>query len=384
MISIVGAGPSGNYLAYLLSSGGFKVNVFEEHSVVGKPVNCAGIVSNEFSRFLKLFDNSNFIINEVKDVKLFVPSGKSVFLKLRKNFVLNRALFDKELYKLAKSSGANFHLKHRLVSLDVKTLKLIFSNKKSFKTEFLVGADGPFSIVAKSIGSYKRRFFYTLQSSVRIKNNNLVLFGLFKRGFWWFVPENRNSARIGVACENPIFIKKLFLKLIRSFGLKQTNIKAKGGVIPIFNPFVKKSTGKTFLLGDAATQVKATTGGGIIPGMKAAEALSKSFNNNVKVNYSRNLMSLNIELTTTLFVRWILDRMSSSDYDFLLRTVNNKSLRKVFYSVSRDSNLRLSLRLLYSNPRLLFFVKNIFLDFPILSDKNPDFSINNLINNLNS
>jgi len=45
-ISIIGAGPAGNYLAYLLAKNSFDVCVFEEHKTVGLPVQCTGITTS--------------------------------------------------------------------------------------------------------------------------------------------------------------------------------------------------------------------------------------------------------------------------------------------------------------------------------------------------
>jgi len=61
MISIIGAGPSGSYLAFLLAKSGKKVQIFEEHSSVGRPVQCTGIVTSSISRFIRL--KKEFVIN---------------------------------------------------------------------------------------------------------------------------------------------------------------------------------------------------------------------------------------------------------------------------------------------------------------------------------
>ena len=45
------------------------------------------------------------------------------------------------------------------------------------------------------------------------------------------------------------------------------------------------------LLGDAALQIKNTTGGGIIPGMKAASILAKNYK-----NYESNLFNLKLAI----------------------------------------------------------------------------------------
>ena len=43
MISIIGAGPAGSYLASLLRKE--EVEVFEEHDKIGLPVQCTGITT---------------------------------------------------------------------------------------------------------------------------------------------------------------------------------------------------------------------------------------------------------------------------------------------------------------------------------------------------
>ena len=54
MIAIIGAGPIGSYAAYMLAKKGIDVNVYEEHKVIGKPVQCTGIVSSEFSNIFDI------------------------------------------------------------------------------------------------------------------------------------------------------------------------------------------------------------------------------------------------------------------------------------------------------------------------------------------
>ena len=52
MISIIGGGPIGAYTAYLLAKAGEQVRIFEEHNKIGKPVQCAGIVSKNLFKVL--------------------------------------------------------------------------------------------------------------------------------------------------------------------------------------------------------------------------------------------------------------------------------------------------------------------------------------------
>src|SRR3989344_8997191 len=45
MVSIIGGGPIGNYTAALLAQKGYEPTVYEEHDVIGKPIQCTGIAT---------------------------------------------------------------------------------------------------------------------------------------------------------------------------------------------------------------------------------------------------------------------------------------------------------------------------------------------------
>ena len=77
------------------------------------------------------------------------------------------------------------------------------------------------------------------------------------------------------------------------------------------------------MIGDAATQLKSTTGGGIIPSLKAAKTLcdciinKKDYNKEFKKQSGR-------ELLLHLKIRNILNKFSDNDYDKLLELMNQK------------------------------------------------------------
>ena len=53
MIDIIGAGPAGNYLAYLLAKD-HEVNVHEEHAKIGTPIQCTGILTSHLHDLIKI------------------------------------------------------------------------------------------------------------------------------------------------------------------------------------------------------------------------------------------------------------------------------------------------------------------------------------------
>src|SRR3989344_2452147 len=51
MISIIGAGPAGSYLASLLDD---EVKLFDYKENIGKPIQCTGVLTNKFQNFIKV------------------------------------------------------------------------------------------------------------------------------------------------------------------------------------------------------------------------------------------------------------------------------------------------------------------------------------------
>ena len=45
MISIIGAGPAGSYLASLLDD---EIRIFDYKKEIGKPIQCTGVLANKF------------------------------------------------------------------------------------------------------------------------------------------------------------------------------------------------------------------------------------------------------------------------------------------------------------------------------------------------
>ena len=75
-VAIIGAGPAGNWLAYLLAKKGINCSVFEEHKKVGMPIQCTGIVTSAIGDIVPL--KKSFIINHVKDAQIFFEMDNSI------------------------------------------------------------------------------------------------------------------------------------------------------------------------------------------------------------------------------------------------------------------------------------------------------------------
>jgi len=359
MITIIGAGPAGCYSAYLLAKAGKEVQIFEEHNEIGKPVQCTGLVTSSIDEILKL--KKELIVNEIDKVKIF-SKNNSLELRLKnKNLILDRQKFDNYLADLAIKNGTKIFLNYRFIENKDNLIKIKYNNKSQriLKTDYLVGADGPLSQVAKSNNLFgKRKFLTGIQVIAKLKNENYIEFYPSIGTFAWVVPENEEICRIGVASYNNIgeyFNKFLKLKKINNKKI----IEKQGGLIPIYGPKLKTEKDNIYLIGDAASQVKATTGGGIIQGLKAAQVLVNSIIN--KKNYEKEWKKvLGKDLLLHLKIRETMDKFKDKDWDFLIKLLKQNKTKEIIEKFDRDYPTKFILKLGLNEPRLLYFLKSFF------------------------
>ncbi|HLD80867.1 MAG TPA: NAD(P)/FAD-dependent oxidoreductase, partial [archaeon] len=153
----------------------------------------------------------------------------------------------------------------------------------------------------------------------------------FAKGFFaWVVPESPTSAVIGTAVPLGENISKSFDALLAKFDLKQSDLTGKnGGLIPVGPPMPQVSNGNALLLGDAAFQVKSSTGGGIINSCVAAQLAAKV----IAGNHSGHLKSLaeydklcREHLNPDLHLHWrvhkFLKALTDAQFDDLIQKAN--------------------------------------------------------------
>ena len=124
-ISVIGGGCIGSYSAYLLSKN-FDVSLFEEHKIIGEPVQCTGIVTKKINDVIKL--PKDVVVNKLKYAKVHSPDGN--ILKIKANdIVIDRAGFDKFLYKKAVDNGVKGNLASKFITYN-RSKKSVSVTKK--------------------------------------------------------------------------------------------------------------------------------------------------------------------------------------------------------------------------------------------------------------
>lgn len=275
---IIGGGPIGSYTARELSKKGFKVCLFEQKGRIGEDVICTGVIStNCFERFDLPLDS---VLTKIKSFTFVSPENQRLEYIAPKTFayVVDRELFDRKLSEDAKKNGVEFSLGTNVKGIEkYRKYYKINANGVSYLGKFLIIATGIKYYLQKNLGfDIPPQFLYGSQIELpkSINNSNIEIYISQKYvpgSFAWVVPVNEDKARIGMILEknSKIFLKR-FLKnrmMLEHEMLHQNRIYVK----PIAYGPVKKSVYERILIvGEAAGQVKTTTGGGIFTGLLCA------------------------------------------------------------------------------------------------------------------
>jgi geranylgeranyl reductase family protein len=350
MISVIGAGPAGSYYASLAAKNN-EVHLFEEHKIIGKPVACTGILTDSVKSILHTIPKE-LIITKINRFKIVAPNNKFVYIDLKKkDIVLDRAKFDQHLFHKAVDAGAKIHLDEKFLGYKNinKNHYSIKTTKHNYETDMIVGSDGPTSSVAKAAGIYgDRKFIQGFQ--VRAKYPGLeegtTIIHLNLGEFSWIVPEDDKIARVGVIGVNNAKLRADYIKLIKDAQI----IEHQSGIIPLYSPKQKlrKDKENIFLIGDSATQVKATTYGGIIYGLLAGSYLAEDKDSYVKKFNSK----LGKELWISLKMRSMINSMNDKQADELIDIFSKKTNSKILAEHDRDFPSKFIVQLLMKEAKL--------------------------------
>jgi len=279
---VVGAGPIGSHVAGELASHGHKVIVFERQESIGQAHCCTGILGKEC---LDAFPaGREAVLREIKSARFFAPSGDCLTLEKEtpQAYVVDRTAFDIKLARIAQMHGAEYHLESQ--ATDVTTTGNLacvqVKNKQgemTYEGKSVVIASGFGSRLPQKLGFSKNSdFVMGAQAEVQTKGVDEVEVYFGNRiapGFFaWLVPTYQDWALAGLLCRRHTSSHlKGFLDHLASQGkIVSPDVKISYGGIPL-KTLPRTAGGRALVVGDAAGQVKPTTGGGIYYGLLCAQ-----------------------------------------------------------------------------------------------------------------
>jgi digeranylgeranylglycerophospholipid reductase len=293
---VVGGGPAGSFFAYELAKRGLDVMVFEEHAEVGFPSHCAGHLSIRSLGNLGLYPLPEGIVeNTFSTANFYSPKGTkfSVHIAQPVTCAVNRARFDGYLAEKAQVAGAKYQLGARGQSLlmeggFVKGVNVTQNGGATTQVpaKLVVDAEGISSRLLKQAGLRGlggEGLVYAVEAEVEnvkdVEEHAVEVYvgKDYAPGFYgWLIPRLDGSAKVGLATGrgNPKeFLQRLMHKHpVASKQLRNAKVThmafhaiTLGGPIP-------QAYGNGFLaVGDCASQVKPTTGGGVVFGVTCAK-----------------------------------------------------------------------------------------------------------------
>lgn len=289
-VVVVGGGPAGCCVAGLLARSGLDVLVVEEHSVIGEPVDCSGVLGTEAFEALNL--PPSLVFGTIRTLTLVSPSGIKVnFSPLAPlAVVVDRAAFDRAIAQRAGQEGVQFRTGARVVDLEVSgSGAMIHINEqggtRKVEARVVILAGGPrYTLQEKLAMGRPATFLRTAQIEVRSDGfkDTRVHFGadLAPGSFAWVVPFTRNGvgyARIGVSSKQVAapLLQRFLSRLKELECIEHLTASIRSWVIPL-TPIPRTYAERVLAVGDAAGQTKPTTGGGLFYGLLGARAAAET------------------------------------------------------------------------------------------------------------
>jgi flavin-dependent dehydrogenase len=282
-VVVIGAGIIGLVLAKELASYGLDTTVYDGKKDIAEGSEKASGILSKKGLELSGIEYKGSIVNTLSGARLhFGRQTLKISTEKVQAYVLDRGKLAEANYKSAKEAGADIKLGSRLSPERIRD----FDDGNTI----IVGADGAVSSVARAFSFPQiEKFVLTYKAEYRnakISDKSMVDLYFSKKyaqGFFgWIAPYSNSVAELGIGITDKV--KKHSAMAFSSFTetekVKEVIedaelVSGRASIIPVSRR-AKTAEGNAILVGDAAGQTKATTGGGIIFGIACAKVAVRS------------------------------------------------------------------------------------------------------------
>jgi digeranylgeranylglycerophospholipid reductase len=382
---VVGGGPAGSVTSRFAAELGSKVIILERRSEIGVPVLCGEGISQRIDKW-NMLEGTRWIASKMDGAKIFSPDGTMVTLSKEMagnetGYVVYRDIFDQELARCASKAGAKIMLNTEVTGLIKKNDKIIgvkarrFDENFEINTNIVVGADGVESKIGQWAGINTTLKPYDLETCAQYTLTNVDYesdyceFYIGKKiapgGYVWIFPKGENTYNVGIGLLASLSDSGLPLKLLKKFIEKHPDlnrgepIRFLAGAVPVAKP-VDTVCDNLLLVGDAARQSDAITGGGLTTSLEggkiAGETIGKAVEEqkfekeNLSIYETRWKEAFGTKLIRDYIVKEIM-------LDFDDKTLNMLADSLKDYKFEEFSTLSLVKALVLKHPTLLMKLK---------------------------
>jgi geranylgeranyl reductase family protein len=383
-VVIVGLGPAGSSLAYLLRGSGLRVagvDLVGPEKVWGKP--CGDAIGKHHFEFTGLPLPSGPALKQAVDgIDIISPYGGVTLRVKGEGFIIDRNKYGLELIDEARRSGVNVYLRTRVTAPLLESGKLTGvkaidekGEQIVLKGKVIVDATGNSGLLRKMLPkewpvneplepqdsnvAYReiRALNYEIEepSYLKIYVNQEVAPG----GYWWFFPEGKDAANIGLGVQDgmghpaPNVIFKERLDRLEAVHNYRYVINASGSRVPTRRPANTLVWDNFIGIGDNGYTVNPVHGGGMGYAMVAAYFASKVIVDAYTKNdfSAKSLWRLNLDYIRSIgrrqasldIFRIFLQRLSNDDIEYGLKHGIMNSEQVYETSVSGELKANLSL-----------------------------------------
>jgi geranylgeranyl reductase family protein len=287
-VLIIGGGPAGAYCALNLAKKHIKPTILDYSHPREKP--CGGGISPPVLKkfpFLEVFRSRGFTFGHFN----IITCSNTLLMtsNLENGFCISRKCLDQGILEMAVQNGAKL-IPEKVLNIQKRgKIWNVITDKRTFSTKVLVGADGVNSIVRRKTlspicGENLALAFGYITNSLEKKDATIKFLAEIPGYIWVFPGKGYSNIGIGSELKHGKKLKGLLDAFLNSH-FSDIKIKSRyAAMLPsASNPrfFKLPCAGPNWILiGDAAGHVDPISGGGILYALWGGELAAKAIENN--------------------------------------------------------------------------------------------------------